>query len=373
MKITATEFQLQLIDRVVDEVAYGKNRDEVLNAIIVEHAKYLLSGGNSYDATEMDFMEVAKPAYGNKRERLVLEPITGKALPVYKGEVLRIVQLEGGQCVDFNAYNLHDYKEYLSCGFNRSQCFSTGKGTIVWTGSPRSRPMYAIMDCSELFDQYFEGHRCNAFSYERRYGFLDHPNCQSTFAETIREYGLTPDDVHTSYNLWMRSTLEQGCRRHHWNRAEKGDYVDFLALFDTLSVPVICGGDMGSVNNFSFAPMEICIFGASQQTLEFVNLIQERFGRYKTQETVQDFKFKDIRAERELKQDPNYRPDFIPAPRKVAFEVAISPETISLLLSLLTTGIYGYSEEMAVIVCFMRWYELNRVKDRFVKLRIVGN
>jgi hypothetical protein len=27
--------------------------------------------------------------------------------------------VEGGQCADFNGYNLHDYKEFLDCGFNR--------------------------------------------------------------------------------------------------------------------------------------------------------------------------------------------------------------------------------------------------------------
>ena len=50
-------------------------------------------------------------SYGKERFDLVLQPISGKAVPVYAGEVLRIIQVEGEQCVDFNAFNLHDYKE----------------------------------------------------------------------------------------------------------------------------------------------------------------------------------------------------------------------------------------------------------------------
>ncbi len=371
MKVTASEYQLQLIDRVVEGGTYGKDRSAVLNSIVLEHAMYLATGGEPDDmGGGQDILEVIKADYGPKRNRFILEPITGKAVPVYKGEVFRVVQVEGGQCIDFNGYSLQDYKEYLNCGFNRTSGMSKGKGTIVWSGSPRWRPMYAILDCDERFDQYFEGHRCNAILFERSVGFVGHPNCQDTFAEAIREYGLTPDDVHTSYNLWMHVTLDARGRRIRWNRAQKGDYVDLLALFDTLCVPVICGGDLSPCNNFDYAPVEICIFEASQATLELVDLIQSRFGRYQSQMTPSDFKVKGIRAQRELISDPSYKPEFIPAPRKITFELNISPEMVACLQSLMKTGIYGASEAKALIACFMRWHSVTRSKNHVAKLLI---
>ena len=39
----------------------------------------------------------------------VIEPGTGKALELLRGQFLRIEQIEGGQCLDFNCFNLHDY------------------------------------------------------------------------------------------------------------------------------------------------------------------------------------------------------------------------------------------------------------------------
>jgi hypothetical protein len=231
--------------------------------------------------------------------------------------------------------------------------------------------MYIILDCADPLDQFFEGHRCHATHYEMMYGFTDHPNCQDTFAETIREYGLTPDDVHTSYNFWMYATLDShGRRQFHWNRARKGDYVELVALFDTLSVPVICGGDLGNVNNLDYAPMQISIFEASQETSNLVNRIQERFGRYKTQITPSDFKVKDIRSQRKLERDPNYMPGFIPAPKKIAIEVNVSPATLSILQPLTNTGVYGSSEAKIILACFMRWYNQSRARDRFTKLSI---
>ena len=38
-----------------------------------------------------------------------LEPGTGKAIELLKGQILRIEQVEGGQCADFNAFNLHGH------------------------------------------------------------------------------------------------------------------------------------------------------------------------------------------------------------------------------------------------------------------------
>ena len=36
------------------------------------------------------------------------------------GKILRIEQVDGGQCVDFNCFNLHDYKEFMHCGRTRT-------------------------------------------------------------------------------------------------------------------------------------------------------------------------------------------------------------------------------------------------------------
>ena len=43
------------------------------------------------------------------------------------GEVMRIIQVEGEQCVDFNCFNLRDYKERMSVGHMRLQGFRVRK------------------------------------------------------------------------------------------------------------------------------------------------------------------------------------------------------------------------------------------------------
>ena len=89
--------------------------------------------------------------YGPLKTEVVLQPVSGKALPVLRGEVLRIIQEEGEQCVDFNAFNLHDYKEFLGVSNTRSRnAFRVKKGDIIWTVSSRDRPMFLILEIRKL-------------------------------------------------------------------------------------------------------------------------------------------------------------------------------------------------------------------------------
>ena len=60
--------------------------------------------------------------------RFRLEPGTGKAIELRRGMILRIEQIEGGQCVDFNCFNLHDYN--LRCPRK-----GAGGASISWLGS----------------------------------------------------------------------------------------------------------------------------------------------------------------------------------------------------------------------------------------------
>ena len=74
--------------------------------------------------------------YGEMRDDFVLEPVSDKALPVYEGETLRIIQEVGGQCVDFNCFNLHDYRDYMSVGHMRRQGIRVVKGDYVLSAPP---------------------------------------------------------------------------------------------------------------------------------------------------------------------------------------------------------------------------------------------
>lgn len=366
-----TQPQWTLVDHVSTEGVLGADPGTVIRGALREHAEHMASGGSAYGVGGRRVLDFPRPAYGDVCSEARIPPATGKAIPVRRGEVLRITQVEGGQCVDFNAYNVDDYKEFLDCGMNRMRGVDTGEGTIVWTGASRARPMYAILAMAETCDQYYGGHRCNALMYEMEWGLVEHPNCQDSFAEAIREFGLTPDDVHDSYNFWMTTSLdEHGHRIFPWNRGQAGDYCDLLAFFDTLAVPVACAGDLASVNAFRPSAVDTTVFSASPETLALVEGVNEALGHFASQRTPADFAIQEVRATRKLERDPAYEPRFRSLGPTVAVEVDLGPGDLEICRSLMGRGIYGETMERCLVASFCRWYELNRVSTRHVSLRL---
>ncbi len=175
---------------------------------------------------------------------LVIAPGTGKALEVLQGQVVRISQVEGGQCADFNCFNLHDYREFMHVGRTRTlHGFNPGPGDFLWSAPPRERAMmYILADTVRANDVMFP--RCSANLYESVYGFRRHTNCHDIQSEAQREYGLTPDDVHDSFNLFMVTQIAGERGRIERQTSKAGDHVEFLTLMDVLAVPNVCGADV---------------------------------------------------------------------------------------------------------------------------------
>jgi uncharacterized protein YcgI (DUF1989 family) len=302
--------------------------------------------------------------YGEKREDFVIEPVSARALPVYKGEVIRIIQVGGEQCVDFNAFNLHDYKEYLGVSNTRSYGgIRPKKGDLVWSVHSRNRVMYAILEMSDTCVTDLLGGRCKAAIHygvgftPDRHGI--HTNCQDTMAEAIGEYGLTPDDVHDSFNLWMNTEWDsRGTYWSVWNTGRPGDYVDLLAVFDTLAVPTICGsGDVGLTSNFSFKPIQVQVFAPSAETAKLADSFDQRYNQ--TARTLDDFRVKAIRTDRALERDPSYVPKFVNYPltfRKIPVE--LSADEYAMLQQVREAGM-GNTDAEALRAAFFFWYQKN--------------
>ena len=309
--------------------------------------------------------------YGSLKTEVVLQPVSGRALPVLRGEVLRIIQEEGEQCVDFNAFNLHDYKEYMGVSNTRSRnAFRVKKGDIILTVSSRDRPMFLILEMPETCKTDLLGGRCRASLFDRR-GYGLHTNCQDTLAAAIGEYDLTADDVHDSLNMWMNTEWDSIGRYFTVrNTGRKGDYVDLLAIMDTLSVPVTCGsGDVGWTSNFSFKPIRIQVYDASQETLALAENIERRNSGFRGQRTPAEFKVNKIKADRELRRNPNYVPEFVNYPiTSKPIPVELSKEELAQAGQLVAAGL-GKDVAEVIRIAVMLWYMKNREPGRGGRFR----
>ncbi|MEV6103425.1 urea carboxylase-associated family protein [Streptomyces sp. NPDC051940] len=250
--------------------------------------------------------------------RWELAPGTGKAIEVPAGHVLRVEQVHGNQCVDLNAFNLHDYREPLHVGRTRTMHgLHPCQGDFLWSAPPRERAMmYLLTDTAGLNDTLFP--RCSANMYDAAHGFAEHTNCADIQAEAQREYGLTPDDVHDSFNLFMATRVVDGMPEIVRQRTGPGEHVELLALMDVLAVPNICGNDIMSTSNHTLSPVLVVLSTATRAETRGVPEVLS----YATQRTPEQFRQPHIRTERGLTRDSGYVPDFARTP-VVAREVAV--------------------------------------------------
>ena len=284
-----------------------------------------------------------------------LEPGTGKAIELLRGQILRIEQIEGGQCVDFNCFNLHDYKEYMHTGRTRTlHGLYPTKGHFMWSAPPRERALvYILEDTARCNDVMFP--RCSANLYESIYGFSVHTNCHDIQSEAQREYGLTSDDVHDSFNLFMKTGVDaQGRLYVERQTTVPGDFVDLLALVDVLAVPNVCGSDVMRTSNFWIKPVRLSVFRATAADLAAVPEVPT----FASQRTPADFRIKSIKADRELRRDPSYVPEFANVPlRAIEVPVTLDAEEQELFERCKRGDLYGSDDGAALRDIVFSWWE----------------
>ena len=192
----------------------------------------------------------------------------------------------------------------MHCGRTRTvHGFHPTTGTFMWSAPPRERAMlYILEDTVGRNDVLFP--RCSAYVYEAAYGFAVHTNCHDIQAEAQREYGLTPDDVHDSFNLFMCTGVDEDGHAFMTRQTTKaGDHVDLLALMDVLAVPNVCGADVMKTSNFALKPLKLTVFAATEADLAQV----PKTPTLASQRTPKDFRNPNIKTDRPLRRDPAYR------------------------------------------------------------------
>jgi uncharacterized protein YcgI (DUF1989 family) len=313
------------------------------------------------EALLMGLREYVREREGDVSGRVLLaehrlEPGTGRALPVLRGQVLRITQLAGGQCADFNAFNLHDHKEHFHTGRTRHMHgIHPREGDHLWSAPPRDRVMYTILrDTCGTNDVLYP--RCSALLFDLHFGLSPHTNCHDIQAEAQREYGLTPDDVHDSFNVWMNTGIDAAGQPYIApNVAREGDHIDLLAHIDTLAVPNVCGADVMVTSNFALKPLLVQVYEGGDEDRAVLDAGVPSYPR--SQRTPADFRQPVVKADRALRPDPDYVPEYTNVPLEVhEVEVPVGPGDAAALADLLAAGRLGDDAGEVLRFAFFSWY-----------------
>jgi hypothetical protein len=138
-------------------------------------------------------------------------PRSGTAFVLERGEVLTIVDPEGEQVADLVAFAADDPREHLSNGrtFDYEQTIALTAGNRLW--SNRSRPLLTIVR-DDVGTHDFLLTPCSRDTWRLCHGgeHDDVPGCFGNLAAALARFGVEPDAIPTSFNIFMRVELGAG-------------------------------------------------------------------------------------------------------------------------------------------------------------------
>ena len=189
-------------------------------------------------------------------ERIVVPIRTGRAWPVRQGQLCRIVEIEGPQVCDFNAWNLHNPRERFWQA--RTRQFQGAHVTTLdrlWSCLPYLRPILTITNdtlpteptpaggrCHDIL-----GSRCDPYLYRLMEDRDFNLTCHNNLARAIAPYHMTELDVHDVLNIFQIGGIDRVTEIYFTepSPAKKGDFFEFFAEIDLLCAISNCpGGDL---------------------------------------------------------------------------------------------------------------------------------
>ncbi len=194
----------------------------------------------------------------------IVWPGSAAALALHRGDVVRIEQVAGGQCVDLVAWSLLDARERLSAARTRAIVgVSPGLGDDLWSGPPYERPLLALIaDSAPGHDLLFPA--CSAREYTR-VGCLPDPSCVGVQAAAAAAWGLGMADLHDPLNLWLNADVARdGSLGWRSTPTAPGDHVELAALAPVLVIVNPCVDDVFGCSGFEPGPIVVTTRASSR-------------------------------------------------------------------------------------------------------------
>ncbi|MDE1172221.1 MAG: urea carboxylase-associated family protein [Parvibaculaceae bacterium] len=179
-----------------------------------------------------------------------------------KGQILRIVDLEGQQAVDTLFYNAHDKQERYSAQdtirAQGSAYISTGTKLLSSEGNLMAT---VIADTAGFHDT--SAGACSAESNTVRFGhdkkFMH--SCRDNFVLELARHGMTKRDLVSNINFFMNVPVEpDGALAIVDGVSKPGDYVELRAEMDILCVISNCPQINNPCNGFNPTPIRTLIW-----------------------------------------------------------------------------------------------------------------
>lgn len=187
-----------------------------------------------------------------------IAPRTGVAVRLARGDILTVIDPEGGQVSDMLAISASDPGEVISNGrtFDYEETVRLTTGARLW--SNRSQVMLSIIEDSAPHHDFLLT-PCSFDTFRHFYPDKPlHRGCFGNLAEALEPYGLVPDAIPTAFNIFMNVTLDANGKLAVLPPGTKpGDFVRFKAEMDLVVGLTACSAYAS--NGGSFKPIDYAV------------------------------------------------------------------------------------------------------------------
>lgn len=185
----------------------------------------------------------------------IIAPRSGTAFPLRKGEILQVIDPDGGQVSDLLAFMHADVREAISNGrtFDYEETIQLTTGNRLW--SNRSNPMLEIVEDS-VGTHDFLLTPCSEATFRHFYADKPvHRGCFGNLAEALAPFGIGEDAIPVAFNIFMNVPVDtEGKLKVLPPSTASGDFIRMRALADLVigltacSAYDSCGGSFKPIN-----------------------------------------------------------------------------------------------------------------------------
>ena len=190
----------------------------------------------------------------------IMPPRGRLAFTMRRGQICRVVDLEGRQVADFICFNLQDYEDKFSPENTQSL-----NGTLYLTtghhlfSTKATQLMTITADTCGVHD--LIAGSCSEYTNAYRYGVRGTPNCRSNFEQALRPYGIPMAEIPYSFNIFMNVPVStEGKTAIQEPRSKPGDYIDLRANIDLLVAISNCPQERNPCNGWKPTTLQVLVY-----------------------------------------------------------------------------------------------------------------
>ncbi len=205
-----------------------------------------------------------QPAFETVKGPILYDQVVPSGQPwgrvIQKGEILRLVDLEGQQAVDFLCYNAQNPGERYNAADTMKIQGNIFLGKDAALYSDMGNKLFTVIaDTCGRHDTI--GGCCSAESNFVRYGVRGTPNCRDNFLKILAEFNLGKKDIVANINFFMYVPVgPDGTMGIADGVSAPGSYVDLKAEMDVLAVLSNCPQMHNPAAGYNPTPIRVIVW-----------------------------------------------------------------------------------------------------------------